>query len=152
MLQAQEEAVELSPFTISTEVDRNYVPFAPAPNVAITVRKPATAVVMEVTLTNTADKPEARNRELYATIEQIEKAVTASPGLRLEKREIQLRGEVRKRSLLSKNGAVASVASIAIYAELTPDKDLFRTVKTIRTVLSSVSAVGTTKILDGSVL
>ncbi len=149
-----DEAVELSPFSISSEYDRGYVPQQPAkPDVAVTLRKPASAVVMEVSLLNAADKPEDRNREIYATIKDIEDAAKRAKDVRFERREIQLRGESRRKltSFLSKSGSATSVATIALVSDLTTESDLFDLVRRMRGLVSSVTPAGSTKIMDGTV-
>ena len=146
-----DEVVSLSAFQVSTEADKGYASATPPkPDVAITVLKPATAVVMEVTIVNSADKPEVRNREIYGTIKDIQKAVQAAKGLRFERREIQLRGEARQKSLFSRS-SVTSYANVAVVASLGPEADLFALVDTMRSVVSGVTPAGSTKVMDGTV-
>ena len=61
----EEEMVELSSFVISSERDSGYVPpMAPKPSVAITLKKPASAVIMEVALMNASEKQENRTKRI----------------------------------------------------------------------------------------
>lgn len=146
-----DDVISLSAFQVTSEQDRGYASATPPkPDVAITVRKPATAVVMEVTIVNFADKSDVRNREIYGTIKNIQKAVQATRGLRFERREIQLRGETRQKTLFSRS-SVTSYANVAVVASLAPDTDLFALVDTMRTVVSGVTPAGSTKVLDGNV-
>jgi hypothetical protein len=151
VLPAQEDdTVELSSFYVTSESDRSYASTTPKkPDVAISLRKPATSVVMEVTLLNSADKPDARNREIYATIKDIQQAVQNAGGLRFERREIQLRGDARRKTLFSRSGTT-SYANVAVVAPLAPGADLFALVQRMRTVVSGVAPVGATKIVDGT--
>ena len=152
LLGQEDETVELSSFVVHSSLDRGYTGPTPAakPDVAITLRKPATAVVMEVTLLNSAEKPDARNREIYATIRELEQAVQRTAGLKFERREIQLRGEARRKALFSR-GSVTSYANVGIVAALAPDADMFALVQRMRTIVSGVTAVGSTKVFDGTV-
>jgi hypothetical protein len=112
--------------------------------------KPATAVVMEVTLVNSTEKAEQRNREVYATIKDLQQAVQNAAGLKFERREIQLRGDARRKMLFGR-GSVTSYANVAVVAPLTPDADLFSLVQRMRTVVASVTPSGSTRVMDGTV-
>lgn len=145
------ELVELSPFTVSSERDRSYVlPEVKRPEVAITITKPATAVVMEITLSNTAEKSDLRNREVYTTLKDLQAAVQRNAGLTFERREIQLRGEARRKYLVGRE-SVSSFASVALKAPLEGDADLFALVQRMRSVVASVTPSGSTKVVDGPV-
>jgi hypothetical protein len=148
----EDDMIELSSFMISSEKDSGYVsPHAPTPSTAITIKKPANAVVMEVALANSSEKQENRTRELLATVEAIEQAVKQEKGLRLEQREIQLRAENRRKILFYKSGASTSLATIVLVGELDGTTTLFDVVKKMRATLSSVKTAGLTKVAEGSV-
>jgi hypothetical protein len=148
----EEEMVELSSFVISSERDSGYVPpTAAKPSVAITLKKPANAVIMEVTLMNASEKQENRTKELLATVEAINQAAKNETGLRLEQREIQLRAENRRKVIFYKSGASTSLATVALIGELDGSASLFEVVKKMRAALSSVKAAGATKVTEGAV-
>lgn len=143
--------VELSAFSVTSEADRGYTTAQPPKaNVAITLRKKASAVVMEVTLTNASDKTDEKNRDMLATIKALQRAVAAVPALRFERREIQLRGESRRKTIFSRGG-ITSYANVAIVAPLDEQADVFVLVDRMRAVLSSVAPVGGTRLFDGAV-
>ncbi len=148
----EEEMVELSSFSISSERDSGYAsPVVAKPSVAITLKKAANAVIMEVALMNASEKQENRTRELLATVEAIGQAANNETGLRLEQREIQLRAENRRKIIFYKSGASTSLATVALIGELDGNASLFDVVKKMRAALSSVKAVGATKVTEGSV-
>ena len=153
--QSEEETVELSSFFASGYAsDSGRIrggDGAAKPAVAITLRRPATAVVMEVVLQNSADKPDARNREIYATIKELQRVVEATPGLKFERREIQLRGDAQRKLVLSSRGGATSYANVAVVAALSPEADLFERVQVMRSVVSGVAPAGSTKVFDGTV-
>ncbi len=122
-----------------------------APLVPITLVKKAEAVVVQFVLSNNADKQDVRNRELYATIENLQKTVTKTAGLRLEQREVRFASGNRKLSLISRSDRPASFASIVVFADLTSDAKLLDRVKQVRDLLDGVELVGQTKLLDGVV-
>lgn len=143
--------VELSAFAVTSRDDRSYASPQPhRPNVAITLTKPADAVVMDVTLVNSSDKGEDKNRDVLATIRALERTVATVPGLRFERREIQLRGEARRKSLFSR-GNVTSYANVALVAPLGADADLFALVDKMRAAIAQSTPSGNTRILDGAV-
>lgn len=147
---AQDDTVELSSFVIGRERDSVDKPLVAPPDVAITLRKPATSVVMELNLVNATDKPDVRNREIYATIKALEQAAQASTGIKFERREIQLRGDTRKFSSI-RGGTVVSSAVCALVTPLREDADVFALVQRMRTLVAGVPPSGATKVLDGSV-
>jgi hypothetical protein len=151
-LPAQEEdVIELSSFSISSDKDSGYVsPQAPQPTVAITIKKPAHAVVMELAMSNSSEKQENRTRELLATVEAIEQAVKQEKGLKLEQREIQLRADGRRKILFYKSGASTSLATVVLVGEL-DGTSLFEVVKKMRATISAVKVVGVTRVSEGSV-
>ena len=151
-LRAQEARnVELSEFRVV--YDSDHAGTAPRPEVAITLSKPATAVVMEITVLNASEKAEERNREVLATIKALQQAVATSAPLRLDRHEIQLRGgAARKSGFLSSRGENdVSYASVTLSAPLTAQSDLFALVDQMRAVVASVSPSKDTKIRDGAV-
>lgn len=148
---AQDEVIELSSFSVTGDSDRGYASQQAAkPDVAITLTKPATAVVMDVTIVNANDKAEDKNREVLLTIKSLERAVAAEPQLRFERREIQLRGEARRKSLFSR-GSVTSFANVAVVAPLEASANLFATVDRMRGVVAKTAPNGGTKVIDGVV-
>jgi len=148
---AQDEVIELSSFQVTGDSDRGYAPQqVTKPDVAITLTKPATAVVMDVTIVNANDKAEDKNREVLLTIKSLERAVAAEPQLRFERREIQLRGEARRKSLFSR-GSVTSFANVAVVAPLEANANLFATVDRMRSVVAKTTPNGGTKVIDGAV-
>lgn len=147
----ESDYVELSAFSVTGSADRGYTPQqSPRPNVAITLRKPATAVVMDVTIVNSSDKVEDKNREVVLAIRALERAVKSESGLKFERREIQLRGEARRKTLFSRS-SITSYANVAIVAPLAPDADLFALVDRMRGVIAKAPATNDTKVLDGAV-
>ncbi len=162
-----EELIELSPFSVASESDAGYrassalagariaTPIADpnqyAPTVPITLVKKADAVVVQFVLSNNADKQEVRNRELYATIENLQKAVKKATGLRLEQREVRFSSGNRKLSFISRSDKPSSFASIVIFAELSAETKLLDRVKQVRDLLDDVKLVGQVKLLDGVV-
>lgn len=145
-----DDTVSLSAFTIASDAD--IAAKVPAkPEVAITLRKPATSLEVEVNVVNGSDRPEVRNRDIYATLTALERAVRGTPNLKFARREIQLRGDARKGSILSRSGAVVSNAVCAVVAPIESDTDVFALVHRIRELIASVSPVGVTKVLDSSV-
>ncbi|MBI2514286.1 MAG: hypothetical protein HYV96_20120 [Opitutae bacterium] len=147
----ESDYVELSSFSVTGSADRGYTPQqAPRPNVAITLRKPATAVVMDVTIVNSSDKVEDKNREVVLAIRALERAVKAESGLKFERREIQLRGEARRKTIFSRS-SITSYANVAVVAPLASDADLFALVDRMRGVIAKIPATNDTKVLDGAV-
>jgi len=145
------EYVELSSFSVTTDSDRAYAPQeAPRPNVAITLVKSANAVVMDVTIINSSEKTEDKNRDVLLTIRALERAVNAEAGLRFERREIQLRGEARRKALFSRSG-ITSYANVAIVAPLESGANLFALVDRMRGVVAKLPTSTGTKVLDGAV-
>ncbi|HOD46061.1 MAG TPA: hypothetical protein PKK58_01630 [Opitutaceae bacterium] len=163
----EEALIELSPFSVASGSDAGYqsssvlagsrivTPIADpnqhAPLVPITLVKKAEAVVVQFVLSNNADKQDVRNRELYATIENLQKTVIKTAGLRLEQREVRFASGNRKLSLISRSDRPASFASIVVFADLTSDAKLLDRVKQVRDLLDGVELVGQTKLLDGVV-
>lgn len=146
-----DDYVELSAFSVTGSGDRGYAPQQVAkPNVAITLRKPATAVVMDVTIINSSEKTQDKNREVVLTIRALERAIQAEAGLKFERREIQLRGEARRKSLFGRS-SITSFASAAVVAPLSADSDLFVLVDRMRAVVAKVPTSGETKVVDGAV-
>jgi len=152
LLAQEEDIVELSPFSVSTERDSGYTPTVPQrPNVAITIKKPAHAVVMELALTNATDKQDVRTRELLATVETLTQATKADKGLRLEQREVQLRADSKRRFLSSKSNTASSIAYVALVGELDGTTTLFEVVNKMRNAISSAKLVGLTRTTEGPV-
>lgn len=150
------ESVELSPFSVSVGEDRGYAAFAgnrvrtAAPTAPVTIIRRADAVVIEFALSNAADKHTARNQELTEAVEQITALIKATPGLRLENREVQL-ASANRRSFTSKGGVATSFANFAVFAEINDSVRLYERVKQVRGLVSGVKLKGETKVLDGPV-
>jgi hypothetical protein len=159
----QDEFVSLSPFEVSSQNDRGYASSATisgsrinvtavtTPNVPITLVKKAEALVIEFALSNSADKQDVRNRDLYDSIEKIITAAKTLPGLRVESRQISFRGEDRRGSIIFKSGVIVSFANIAVFSEFTSEMTSYQRVKQIRDLVSKVNLVGDTKVIDGPV-
>ncbi len=159
-----EETVCLSPFCVE---DRGYVsgarlsapPVQPrfggdggsVPTVPITMIRKADAVVIEFALSNSADKQDARNKELTDSVDALAAEIRAIPGLRFENREVQLMSGNRSRSLIGKGGVVTSFANFAVFAELGSETRLYERVKQVRGIVSAAKLVGLTKVIDGPV-
>ena len=122
------------------------------PAVPVTVVKRADALVIQFALATTADKESARNAEVNSYIEAIDKVMKATPGLRLEPREIFLASGDRKRSIISKGGQITSFAHFVVFADLGGDVRPFQRVKQVRDILAGLKIeAATTKLLDGPV-
>ena len=157
-----EEALVLSPFCVE---DRGYVrardsaPVQPrfgndsggVPNAPITVIRKADAVVIEFALSNSADKQDARNKELTDSVDALAAEIRAIPGLRFENREVQLMSGNRSRSIIGKGGVVTSFANFAVFAELSAETRLYERVKQVRGIVSAAKFTGATKVIDGPV-
>lgn len=121
------------------------------PTVPITLVRRADAVVIEFALSNSADKQDARNKELTESVELIAAAIKAAPGLRFENREVQLATGNRARSIIGKGGVVTSFANFAVFAEFSPEARLYERVKQVRGLVSAAKLAGGTKVMDGPV-
>jgi hypothetical protein len=164
-----DDIVELSPFTVATENEPRYkaadaigaarVPtplIDPRmanvyPAVGISVLKRAEAVAVQFVLSHAGDKQEARNQELYASVNAIEAAMKAVAGARVEQREVRFTGGDRRFFSVSRGGATTSFVSILVLADLTSGRRVVDRVKEIRDVLGATKLVGQTKYSDGSV-
>ncbi len=155
------ETLVLSPFEVSVSEDRGYSrasgprfqggSHAAAPDVPVTLIRRADAVVIEFAVSNSADKQDARNQELTASVELIAQAIKAVPGLRFENREVQLATGNRSHSIIGKGGVVTSFANFAVFAELTDDLRLYERVKQVRNLVATAKLKGDTKAIDGPV-
>ena len=171
---SEDEIVALEAFSVTSSYDRSYTndrgylttitgarapapPPPPAtgikkPSVPVTIRKRPDAIVMELALTNADPKQDVRNRDIYATIDSLRAAVQKAPGLRLEERELQLRGNAPRRTLFSsKTGNATSVSFVMLVADFTDTTSLFETVRSMRDAASSVTPAGVTKVTDSTV-
>ena len=151
---SDDEIVTLSAFSVTSSNDRGYAmpATAPRPNVPVIMRRPPDAIVMELTLTNATDKQDIRNRDIYATIDALRAAAQKTPGIRLEERELQLRGNAPRRTLFSsKSGNSTSISTVLLVADFDEKASLFETVRAMRNTASSVKPVGVTKITDNTV-
>ena len=161
-----EDAVILSPFTVSASEDRGYAATKSfqqiqprfggdnnggVPGVPITLIRKADAVVIEFALSNSADKQDLRNKELTESVDALAKEIKAIPGLRFENREVQLISGNRQRLIIGKGGVVTSFANFAVFAELSADTRLYERVKQVRTLVSAAKLIGSTKVMDGPV-
>ena len=160
-----EDAVCLSPFTVSSGEDRGYVSSAKmyaqprfrsdnnggVPTVPITLIRRADAVVIEFALSNSADKQDLRNKELTDSADALAKEIRQIPGLRFENREVQLISGNRQRSLIGKGEIVTSFANFAVFAELSSETRLYERVKQVRSLVSAAKLTGGTKVIDGPV-
>ena len=149
------EIVCLSPFEVSTQEDRGYrsaeTLAARAPNLPVTLIKPADAVIIEFALSNSADKQEVRNKELTDSIDALGKEVRKIPGLKLENREVRLTTGDRRKSIVGKGGAVTSFANVVVLADLSADVRLYDRVKQVRDLIDDTKLRGDTKVIDGPV-
>jgi hypothetical protein len=154
------EVIELSPFSVTTEEDRGYransivaarPPTAVPPAAAVTLIRRADAVVIQFALSNSADKQEARNKQLSGSISQIATALKAVPGLKLEHREVRFTSGDRRGSFIGKGEVVISYANIAILADVTADMRLYERVNQVRELVDQAKLAGDTKILTGPV-
>lgn len=132
---------------LSSHVGRNIAANAPAPNVPVTLVKPADALVLQFSLHNNSNKQDIRNKDLSATLETIAAAIAKTPGLRIETREVRLSGGDRKHSF--SGPATASSTGINIYADLSPEHRPYHRAKQIRDLLSSIKPAGDTFLNDG---
>jgi hypothetical protein len=164
-----EEFIILSPFVVSSGSDSDYrtadslagarlsTPLIDpasanaAPSVPISIFKRAESVAIQFVLSHAGDKQEVRNRELYASIEALESAVSKNPGLRLEQREVRFSGANRKLFSTTRGNTAVSFASIVIFAELSAEARIADRVKQVRDVLQATQLAGQTKTADGSV-
>jgi len=166
-----DDVVELSVFNVSSDYDRDYTTTTsasrlyapspapaqsnytvPGPKIPVTIRKRPDAIIMELTLTNADNKQDIRNRDIYATIEALRAAVQKKPGIRLEERELQLRGNAPRRTIFSgRSGNATSVSTVLLVADFTDATSLFETVRSMRNTASSVTPAGSTKITDNTV-
>ncbi len=163
--EASGEALELSPFVVSSSEDRGYAVAGTrlagprfqtgltvdAPRVPVTIIRRADAVVIEFALSNSADKQDARNQELTASVELLAQAIKALPGLRFENREVQLATGNRSHSIIGKGGVVTSFANFAVFAGLGDDVRLYERVKQVRNLVATAKLKGDTKSIDGPV-
>jgi len=165
--EGSDEVLTLSPFEITSD-DGGYAtsatlagsrmnsalidPNAPAAsNVPVSITRRADAVAVQFVLSHNGDKQEIRNRELYASVDLIEKEIAKTPGLRAEQREVRFAGGNRKVFSSLRGGSPVSFASIIIFAELPPGVRVADQVKKIRDLLMGVKLPGQTKAADGSV-
>jgi hypothetical protein len=149
-----DDVVSLSAFEVTGSGDRGYAMPAgkPRPNVPVVLRKRPDAIVMELTITNADSKQEVRNRDIYATIDSLRSAVLKTPGIRLEERELQLRGNAPRRVLFySKTGNSTSASSVLLVSDFSDTLSLFETVRAMRNTASSVTPAGSTKVTDNTV-
>ncbi|MEO5961758.1 MAG: hypothetical protein ABIZ49_05680 [Opitutaceae bacterium] len=166
-----EEVLELSPFQISFDRDREQGYMAGnsvagtrmatplidpragniPPSVPVSIFKRANAVAVQFVLSHTGDKQELRNKELYSSVEAIETQVAKIEGLRMEQREVRFAGGDRKVFSSSRGNSTVSFASIVIFAELPAGVRVVDRVKQVRDALNNAKPVGQTKMMDGSV-
>ena len=161
-----DEVIELSPFSVSD--DNSYTnsttlagtrmnsriidPSAQAQaNVPVSITRRADAVAVQFVLSHAGDKQEVRNRELYTSVELIEKEVAKISGLRAEQQEVRFAGGNKKMFSSIRGGSPVSFASIIIFAELPAGVRVVDQVKKIRDVLMAIKLAGQTKAADGSV-
>jgi len=161
--------IELSPFEVRAEGEQSFkaqtslagtriaTPIidprsaAARPGAAISIVKRADAVAVQFVLSHSGDKQEVRNRELYASVEDIEEAMKKLPGIQVEQREVHFTGGDRKLFSVSKGGSTASFVSILVLADLPAGVRVADRVKQIRDLLGATKLVGQTKYNDGSV-
>jgi hypothetical protein len=164
--EAEEEAVILSPFLVSTDKDASYSTVstlagtrlasevvdnsAPPPSVPVSIVKKADAVVIQFVLSNSTDKQEARNQELYSSVRGIQTAVQKVPGLRMEQREVRFVSGNRKMLSFGK-GAQTSYANIVIFADIDPAMRLADRTKQVRDLLDQLKLPAQSKLVDGNV-
>jgi hypothetical protein len=162
-----DEVIALSPFEINSDdsgystsatlagsrMNSNLIdPNSPvAATVPVSINRRADAVAVQFVLSHNGDKQEVRNRELYASVELIEKEIAKTPGLRAEQREVRFAGGNRKVFSSMRGGSPVSFASLIIFAELPPGVRVADQVKKIRDLLMGVKLPGQTKAADGSV-
>jgi len=142
------EGVEITAPYATKYPARNFASEAPVPNAPITLIKPADALVLQFSLANNSSKQEIRNKELSATLEAIVTAISKTPGLSIETREIRFAGADRK-YISSSSAATTSSTHLAIYADLTPEHRPYERAKQIRAILDTVRFVGDTTLNDG---
>lgn len=161
-----DEVVELSPFTVADDLgyassvtlagtrmnSRIIDPGALSHvNVPISITRRAEAVAVQFVLSHAGEKQELRNKELYASVEMIEKEIAKIPGLRAEQREVRFAGGNKKVFSSIRGGSPVSFASIIVFAELPSGIRVVDQVKKIRDVLMATKLVGQTRAADGSV-
>lgn len=165
--EGSEEVISLSPFEISSD-EGSYAtsatlagsrmnsslidPNAPAAtHIPVSITRRADAVAIQLVLSHNGDKQEVRNRELYASVDLIEKEIARTPGLRAEQREVRFAGGNRKVFSSMRGGSPVSFASIIIFADLPAGVRVADQVKKIRDLLMGLKLPGQTKATDGSV-
>jgi len=163
-----EEFVVLSPFTVVSGDDHGYKASAslagsrinsrlldpaynPSVNAPVSIVRRADAIAIQFVLSNAGEKQELRNNDLYASVESIEKAVSAQPGLRVEQREVSMAGGNKKVFSSLRGGSPVSFVSLVIFVELKPGVRVVDSVKRVRDLLTKTQLSGITKIADGSV-
>ena len=167
--ESAEDIVTLSPFEVSSDADYGYRaraaisgarlqqqlvdPHAAANGapVAITLVKRADAVAIQFVLSHSGDKQDVRNRELYASVEALEAAVRAVPGMRAELREVRFTGGDRKLFSVSRGGSTVSFVSVLLLSDLPAEARVADRVKQARDLVAGTRLVGQTKYSDGSV-
>ena len=145
---ASGEAVEINAPYATKHPARNFAAEAPAPGTAITLIKPADALVLHFSLSNNSSKQEARNKELSSTLDAIIAAFSKKPGLHIETREIRFAGADRKVVSVS-SAATTSTMHLAIYADLTPEHRPYDRARQIRAILDTIKFAGDTTLTDG---
>ena len=164
--EGEEETVILSPFQVSGDKDEGYSNVssraggklaspvvdnsATPPTVPISIVKKADAVVIQFVLSNSADKQDVRNQELYSSVRGIQTAVQKVPGLRMEQREVRFVGGNRKMLSFGK-GAQTSYANIVIFADIDPAMRLADRTKQVRDLLDQIKFPAASKLVDGNV-
>jgi len=164
-----EEFITLSPFEVSRDGESSYAAqnslagtrvstplidprtSAIQPAAAVSIFKRADAVAVQFVLSHSGDKQEARNQELYSSVEKIQTAMDKVPGARVEQREVRFTGGDRKLFSVSKGGATTSFVSILVLADLPVGTRVADRVKEVRDVLGATKLVGQTKYSDGSI-
>lgn len=121
------------------------------PPVAISITRRAEVVAIQFVLSHSGDKPDVRNRELYASVETIQTEVKKIPNMRMEQREVRFAGGNKKMFSGSRGGSPVSFASIVIFADLTSEVRILDRVKQVRDLLQATKLVGATRAADGSV-
>lgn len=165
---APDEFIELSPFTVSGDSESGYRATSTlagtrmnsqivdpradtSVNAPVSIIRRADAVAVQFVLSHAGDKQDIRNKELYASVESIEKEINVTSGLRMEQREVRFSGGDKKVFSSLRGGSPVSFASLIIFADLPSDIRVVDKVKQIRDLLSAAKLVGQTKIADGSV-
>jgi len=164
--EGSDEVIELSPFSVAddsgysnastlagTRMNSRIIDPSASnqANVPVTITRRADAVAVQFVLSHTGDKQEVRNRELYTSVELIEKEVAKVQGFRAEQQEVRFAGGNKKVFSSLRGGSPISFASIIIFAELPSGVRVVDQVKKIRDLLMAVKLVGQTKAADGSV-